>query len=85
MPITVHTWPGPRNACTRLPGDWSTAAIAGGTRTCETSIEKLPTPSARARVTASAFAGAVVSKPIAKNTTSRSGCSWAMRTASSGE
>jgi len=37
-----------------------------------------------ARVTAIAFAGAVVSNPMAKNTTSRSGLSWAMRTASSG-
>ncbi len=35
------------------------------------------------RMTA-AVEGAVVSKPVAKNTTSRSGCSRAMRTASRG-
>ena len=37
-------------------------------------------PRSRAWTTAMAFAGAVVSKPIAKNTTSRSGCSSAMAT-----
>ena len=48
-------------------------------------MEKLSSPSARACFTASALAGAVVSKPMAKNTTWRSGCSFARRTASSGE
>ena len=38
--MTVQTWPGPRKPWTRLPGDCRTAAMAGGTRTCETSMEK---------------------------------------------
>ena len=82
--MTVHTCPGPRKPCTRLPGVCKIAVMAGGTSTWDTSIEKLSTPSARARVTASALAGAVVSKPTAKKTTSRPGLSCAMRTASSG-
>ena len=82
--MTVQTCPGPRNPRTRLPGDCSTAVIAGGTSTCDTSTEKFLTPSACARVTASALAGAVVSNPMAKKTTSRSGCAWASFTASSG-
>ena len=47
--------------------------------------EKLGTPSALARLSVSAVDGAVVSKPIAKKTTSRSGFSLAIRSASSGE
>ena len=46
---------------------------------------KLVTPSSRARSSVSAVDGAVVSKPTAKNTTSRSGVSTAMRNASRGE
>ncbi len=42
-------------------------------------------PSALARFSVSAVDGAVVSKPIAKKTTSRSGFSRAIRSASSGE
>jgi hypothetical protein len=48
VPITLHTCPAARNACTRQTGDSMMAAIAGGTSTCETSSEKLPTPSRRA-------------------------------------
>ena len=59
--------------------------MAGGTRTCEQRIEKLRTPSRFARQTAMAFAGAVVSKPTAKKTTSRSGICRASASASSGE
>ncbi len=59
--------------------------MAGGTVTCETSTLKLSTPSSRARHTAMALAGAVVSKPTAKNTTSRSGFFCASSSASSGE
>src|SRR5436309_221002 len=73
VPMTVQTWPGPRNPCTRFPGAWRIAVIAGGTRTCETSRLKFCTPRRRASQTAMAFAGAVVSKPIAKKTTRRSG------------
>ncbi len=58
--------------------------MAGGTSTCETSIEKLETPSTCARFTARALAGAVVSKPIPKKTTRRSGFWRAMRRQSSG-
>ncbi len=47
--------------------------MAGGTVTCETSTLKLLTPSSRARHTAIAFAGAVVSNPTAKKTTCLSG------------
>ena len=42
-------------------------------------------PSAFARISVSAVEGAVVSKPTAKKTTSRSGFSRAIRSASSGE
>ncbi len=61
------------------------ASMAGGTSTCETSIEKFFRPWSLARYTAIAFAGAVVSKPMAKNTTCLSGLSRAIFTASSGE
>jgi hypothetical protein len=67
-----------------LSGSCRIAAIAGGTSTCETSIEKFVTPSRRAVWTAMALAGAVVSKPIAKKTTRRPGFSRAIRTASRG-
>ena len=46
---------------------------------------KLAMPSARARFRVIAVEGAVVSKPIAKKTTSRSGFSRAILRASSGE
>ena len=48
-------------------------------------MEKLLSPSRLACHTAIAFAGAVVSKPTAKNTTCRSGFACAIFTASSGE
>ena len=44
VPITLHTWPAARNACTRHVGDYMIASIAGGTRTCETSMLKFGTP-----------------------------------------
>ena len=83
--MTLHTCPAARNACTRQLGDSMIAAIAGGTSTWETSSEKLVMPSRRAMCTVIALAGAVVSKPIPKNTTSRSGFCRAMVSASSGE
>ena len=61
------------------------ARIAGGTSTCEQRIEKFSRPKRRACQTAMALAGAVVSKPTAKNTTCRSACVCASFTASSGE
>jgi len=50
------------NPCTRLAGDSSSRRIAGGTRTWETSMEKLRRPSRLACKTAMALAGAVVSE-----------------------
>ena len=47
--------------------------------------EKLVRPSAFARLSVSAVEGAVVSNPMAKNTTCRSGFCLAIRSASSGE
>ena len=83
--MTLHTWPAAKNACTRLPGDSIMAAMAGGTSTWETSMEKFVSPSCLAWKTAMALAGAVVSKPMPKKTTSRAGCCCASLTASSGE
>jgi hypothetical protein len=61
------------------------ASMAGGTSTCETSMEKFFNPSRFAICTAIAFAGAVVSKPMPKNTTCLAGFSRAICTASRGE
>ena len=47
------------------------ASMAGGTSTCATNIVKLRRPDRLACQTAKAVAGAVVSKPTAKKTTSR--------------
>jgi hypothetical protein len=59
--------------------------MAGGTRTWETRRLKLDSPCRRACQAAIALAGAVVSKPMAKNTTRRRGFAAATRRASSGE
>ena len=85
QPITAQTWPAARKPCTRLSGASRMAVIAGGTVTWETRTLKLATPSSRARQTAMALAGAVVSKPTAKKTTSFSGCLRASSRASRGE
>ena len=85
VPITVHTCPAARKPCTRLVGEERMAVIAGGTSTCETSMEKFVRPRRWACSTDIALAGAVVSKPTPKNTTCLSGFSAAMRVASSGE
>ena len=84
-PMMVHTWPAARNPWTRLPSAERIASIAGGTRTWDTSMEKFGTSCRAAWNTAIALAGAVVSKPTAKNTTSLSGSCLASSTASSGE
>ena len=73
------------NPRTRLALESSSMRMAGGTSTCDTSIEKLRSPSRLACHTAVALAGAVVSNPTAKNTTGRRGFSRASRTASIGE
>ena len=84
-PTTVATWPGPTKPSSRRSGDSSSARSGGTISTWLHMTEKFRAPSAFARFRVSAVEGAVVSKPIAKNTTSRSGFSRAMRRASSGE
>ncbi len=85
VPITVETWPGAMNASSRRPGESRIARSGGPIVTWLQKAEKLRTSSARARSSVSAVAGAVVSKPIAKKTTSRSGFRRASSSASSGE
>ena len=76
----------PRGSLARgYPGDARMAVIAGGTSTCETSTQKFLSPRRLACQTAMALAGAVVSKPIAKKTTLRSGFCCGDLQASSGE
>ena len=84
-PTTVDTCPGPMNPSSRRSGDSSSARSGGTIVTWLHMQEKFLTPSARARLSVSAVEGAVVSNPIAKNTTSRSGFCLAIRSASSGE
>ena len=84
-PTIVATCPGPTKPSSRRSGDSSSARSGGTIVTWLHMTEKLARPSAFARLSVSAVDGAVVSKPIAKNTTSRSGVSRAIRSASSGE
>ena len=84
-PTTVETWPGPMKPSRRRSGDSSSAFSGGTIVTWLHTHEKLDTPSAFARFSVSAVDGAVVSNPIAKKITSRSGFSFAIRSASSGE
>ena len=66
----------------RTSGDSRIAVIAAGVSTWLQKTLKLGRFSAAACLITTAVGGVVVSKPIAKNTTSRSGCSRAMRSAS---
>ena len=84
-PTTVDTWPGPMKPSRRRSGESSSARSGGTIVTWLHMHEKFGTPSAFARLSVSAVEGAVVSKPIAKKTTSRSGFCLAIRSASSGE
>ena len=84
-PTTVETCPGPMNPSSRRSGDSSSARNGGTIVTWLHMTEKFRSPSVRARFSVSAVDGAVVSNPIAKNTTSRSGFCLAIRIASSGE
>ena len=61
------------------------ALIAGGTSTCETRTLKFASFRFFAIQTAIALGGAVVSNPMARNTTFRPGFAEARFTASSGE
>ena len=45
IPITVHTWPAARKACTRQSGEVMIASMAGGTRTWLTRRLKFSMPS----------------------------------------
>lgn len=84
-PITVETWPGPMKPSSAQPGASRIARSGGTIVTWLQKTEKLATPSRRARWSVTAVAGAVVSKPTAKKTTSRSGLRRASSSASSGE
>ena len=84
-PTTVDTCPGPTKASRRRSGESSSARSGGTIVTWLQMHEKFVRPSALARLSVSAVEGAVVSKPMAKNTTWRSGSDLAMRIASSGE
>jgi hypothetical protein len=83
--VIVETWPGPMKPSSRMSGESRIARIAGTIVTWLENTEKFRTPSSRARNTVSAVEGAVVSNPIAKKQTCRSGCSCASFSASSGE
>jgi hypothetical protein len=85
VPITVETWPGAMKASICVPGVSRIARSGGTIVTWFEKAEKLRTPAARARSSVIAVAGAVVSKPIAKKTTSRSGSACAIASASRGE
>ena len=84
-PTTVHTWPGPMKPSRRRSGDSSSARSGGTIVTWLQTTEKFRTPSAFARRSVRAVLGAVVSNPMAKKTTWRSGSALAIRSASSGE
>ena len=84
-PTTVETWPGPTKPSSRRSGESSSARSGGTIVTWLHMHEKFSMPSAFARLSVSAVDGAVVSKPIAKKTTWRSGLDLAIRSASSGE
>ena len=85
FPTTVDTCPGPMNPDSRRSGDSRMALIGGTIVTWLQNTLKLDTPSSRARTSVTAVDGAVVSKPMAKNTTCLSGLSIATFSASSGE
>ena len=59
--------------------------MAGGVSTWQHSTEKLSSPRARACRSTTAVGGVVVSKPMAKDTTWRSGCRRASSSASAAE
>ena len=84
-PTMVETCPGPMNPSSRRSGDSSRARSGGTIVTWLQTQRKFSTPSCFARFSVRAVEGAVVSNPIAKKTTSRSGFAFAIRSASSGE
>ena len=83
--MTVETCPGPMKPSSRMSGESRMARMAGMIVTWLQNTEKFRSPSALARSSVSAVDGAVVSKPIAKNITCRSGLVRASLSASGGE
>ena len=85
QPMTVETCPGPMNPSRRMSGESRMARMAGMMVTWLQNTEKFSMRSAFARIRVSAVEGAVVSNPIAKNMTCRSGFARASLRASVGE
>ncbi len=85
QPITVDTCPGPMNPSSRRSGESRIALMAGMIVTWLQNTEKLARPSALARSMVMAVDGAVVSNPMAMNTTRLSGLARASFSESSGE
>ena len=83
--MMVETCPGRMSASRATSGSLTSASSVGGTVLCAVKTLKLRSPSRAARRTAAAMSGVVVSKPTPTNTTSRSGFSVAIFSASSGE
>ena len=84
--MTVETCPGPMNASIRMSGESRIARIAGNDGDVVAEDREVLDAQRLARAcSVSAVDGAVVSKPIAKNTTWRSGLACASFSASSGE
>src|ERR1019366_2647132 len=85
QPITVETWPGPMKPSSRRSGESRMALMAGTIVTWLQNTEKFVSPSRAARSMVIAVDGAVVSNPIAMNTTRLSGFCRAIFSESSGE
>ena len=84
MPVMAQTCPAVRKPFTLLSGSDKIVSIAGGTVNKEVNMEKFGSPRRMASFKAMRWTGAVVSKPIAKNTISLSGFSLASDRASKG-
>ena len=67
QPVTTAAWPAARKPSIFVSGSAATISIAGGTYLCADRIEKF---AGRSDNATAAVATAVVSKPVAKKTTS---------------
>ena len=85
VPITVQTWPGGQEPLHDAFGRIEHGADRRRNQDVGNQGRKVGQPQPAAWAIAMATAGAVVSKPMAKKTTSRSGCRRASPTASIGE
>ena len=89
--MMIETWAGPMKPSSGKVPSWRTSGdsrmllIAAGVSTWLASTVKLVNPSCAASRITSAVGGVVVSKPMAKNTTCRSGWASAIFSASAGE